>query len=73
MERIDADDPPKHTDEVLVSDGSGGFAVAWFRASDKTWHAAVDMLEAENCDGFATIKLSEKVRCWMTIQPSPIS
>jgi len=44
---IDAEQrQPEGNDEVLVTDGYS-YAVAWFRASDETWHAETDMLDAK--------------------------
>jgi hypothetical protein len=49
--------------DVLVCDECGYFAVAWYHTKGE-WIASTDLLEAENYDGGATIRLTDSIRWW---------
>lgn len=58
-----ASTPPKHSHEVLVTDGEGSFTVAWWYNGH--WMASDDMLTT---DGYDTdIYISEPVTEWTEI------
>lgn len=66
-------EPPKLAHEVIVSDGKGSYAVAWYHRNDKIWHASDDMLEASNHDGGATIimDLGMPITHWKPLPKGP--
>ena len=56
--------PDTHRD-VIVSDEYGCYAVAWYsQGIDGGWRASIELLEAWNYDGGATINISGKIRWW---------
>ena len=63
--------PPEHFHEVLVSDGLGSYAVAWYKPGAKTWHASDDLLYAENYDGRCHISIEAcDIKIWSEINGS---
>lgn len=58
---------PPDTNEVLVSDGDGAYAVAWV-SSGGEWQAAYDILSADNYDGMCAIEIdSDDINFWTEI------
>lgn len=60
--------PPDTLEECLVTDGYGGYAVAYYHYGNNQWYASEDMLDASNHDGGAMISLSEDVTHWQLIR-----
>ncbi len=62
--------PPIDINEVIVSDGLGSYAVAWYTPANMTWHASADILEADNYDGDCHITIDDNdILYWASIQP----
>lgn len=68
---------PEGTDNVLVcnyreySGCCDSFTVAYY--SKNGWKPVVDMLEAENHNGRAVIRMDEEVTHWRPLTPPPSS
>lgn len=58
---------PKHTNNVLVSDGYGACAVAWCERA-RFWHVSTDLISAENYDGGCHISIhANEIKFWTEI------
>jgi hypothetical protein len=53
-----------HYDLSYTSYGTG-----FFQQKYKKWEPTIDMIEASNYDGMATIRMDEKVTHWCEITP----
>ena len=51
------EDPPSTNRDVIVSDGEGGYVVAFYDKWDKTWHISDSMFYSFEEYGFNDTKL----------------
>lgn len=59
--------PPTNTNEVLVTDGKGEYAIAWYGTFSNEWLVDGGRLEASNYDGGCSIRLDETVTKWIPL------
>jgi hypothetical protein len=57
---------PDTSEDCLISNGQGGYTVAWYSASGM-WLTNVDLLEAANYDGRCSINIDGDIIEWMYI------
>lgn len=62
-------DLPRDNRDVLITDGLGGYAVAWHNGI--RWFAHTDMLTADNHDGGATISIDVWPTHWTELLEFP--